>query len=244
MLLIQELKGQEENFPYDAMREVGYDAFVKGQKAYNGVATLIKSELKEQATLIRDILPGDESDEQARFLDIEIDGVHIINIYLPNGNPVNTPKFEYKLNWMNRLHDYLEAYIQARTPFIIGGDYNVIPRDIDTHSPERWAGDALFHDRTHHAYRALLNLGLSEAFRMLHPEEQSFTFWDYQAGAWPQNHGIRIDHFLLCPITADHIKNCTIDSAPRALEKASDHTPIIMDVALNNILPSWHKKSA
>lgn len=234
-LLIQELKGVEENFPYAAFEELGYQATVKGQKAYNGVAILTK----KPATLISNTLPGDEEDEQARFIDIKYGDIHIINIYLPNGNPVDTPKFNYKLAWMQRLYTYLKDYTDRRIPFLIGGDFNVIPEDIDCCDPAAWAGDALFRMETRKAYRKLIHLGLTEAYRAIHPDTQEFTFWDYQAGAWPKNNGIRIDHFLLSPAISDCLVDCNIDKQPRGEERASDHTPIWIELEMQNLNKMW-----
>jgi exodeoxyribonuclease-3 len=237
ILMIQELKSVAENVPVENFEALGYQAFVKGQKAYNGVATLVKKDLN--ANLTAEILPGDEEDEQARFIDIEIDGIHFINIYLPNGNPAPGPKYDYKLSWMKRLHAYLKNYTDKQIPFAIGGDYNVMPEDIDCHAPENWRGDALIRPESRAAFRALEHLGLTEAYRALHPDVQEFTFWDYQGGAWPQNNGIRIDHFLLTPTLADILENCEIDKEPRDKEKASDHTPIIIELNMDALNPIW-----
>lgn len=237
ILMIQELKSISENVPISGFDNLGYQCFIKGQKAYNGVATLVKKDLN--ATLTTDMLPGDDVDEQARFIDLNINGVQMINIYLPNGNPAPGPKYEYKLNWMDRLYTYLKKYIDERVPFLIGGDFNIMPEDIDCHAPEQWQGDALIRLESRQAFRKLIHLGLIESYRALHPTTQEFTFWDYQAGAWPQNHGIRIDHFLLSPALADQLKACEIDKAPRDKEKASDHTPIWIDVDIQNVRPQW-----
>lgn len=237
ILMIQELKSISENVPAPAFKALGYDAFIHGQKAYNGVATLIKN--KYDAILCGHTLPGDDSDEQARFLDIECGGIHYINIYLPNGNPAPGPKFDYKLNWMARLYEYLKTYTEDRTPYVIGGDFNVIPEDIDCYAPENWHGDALIRPESRAAFRALQNLGLTESYRALHPNTQEFTFWDYQAGAWQQNNGIRIDHFLLSPTLSDILLSCEIDKAPRGKEKASDHTPIIIELDTAALNPVW-----
>lgn len=226
ILMIQELKGLE--FPAARFEALGYTCFSKPQKAYNGVAIFAKD---PQAKLITDVLPGDESDEQSRFLDIELNGVRYINIYLPNGNPVDTEKYPYKLGWMDRLHDYAEKLVHDRVPFLIGGDFNVIPADIDCYSPKAWAGDALFRPETHAKYRALTNLGLYDAFRMFNRDAEQYSFWDYQRGALQNNHGIRIDHFLLSPAMVARASACHIDKAPREWERPSDHTPIILELS-------------
>jgi len=227
LLLIQELKGLE--FPSDVFESIGYHSEAVTQKAYNGVAILSK----EPQKVVLDHLPGDGSDEQARYLEIDYHDVRVINIYLPNGNPVATDseKYFYKLTWMDRLYDRLKTLRDERIPFVIGGDFNVIPHNRDCHNPKAWEGDALFRPETHAKWRALLNLGLTDAFRVHNDEASQYTFWDYQRGAWPQNNGIRIDHFLLSPPLTDRLKSCVIDKDPRGEEKASDHTPIILELA-------------
>jgi exodeoxyribonuclease-3 len=227
-LMLQELKGME--FPSERYEALGYTCFVKPQKAYNGVAILTKH---ADATLVCDVLAGDESDEQARFMDVELDGVHYINIYLPNGNPVDvdSEKYPYKLNWMKRLHDYAEALVLERIPFLIGGDFNVIPEDKDCHDPKAWEGDAAFRPETHDLYRSLQNIGLYDAYRIFEKGSEKYSFWDYQRGAWQNNNGIRIDHFLLSPGVVDRAQNCFIDTEPRGWERPSDHTPIVLELA-------------
>lgn len=225
VLMVQELKGLE--FPEDLVSGFGYHVQYVGQKAYNGVAIISK----EPANIILDHLPGDDTDEQARYLEVEINGQRIINIYLPNGNPVGTDKYDYKINWMRRLYDRLSELRSQNIEFIIGGDFNIIPEDKDCHDPKAWANDALFLPRSRQHFRALENLGLYDAFRILNKSGGNYSFWDYQAGAWQNDKGIRIDHFLLSPYYADHLKNCTIDRAPRGWDKPSDHTSVILEIA-------------
>lgn len=227
LLMIQELKGLE--FPTEAFEAIGYKSEAVTQKAYNGVAIFSK----EPQEVILNHLPGDDADEQARYLEIEYQNVRAINIYLPNGNPVDpeSQKYPYKLAWMDRLYDRLKTLREENTPFVIGGDFNVIPHDEDCHNSKAWEGDALFRPETHAKWRALLNLGLTDAFRVLNHEAEQYTFWDYQRGAWQNNNGIRIDHFLLSPTLTDHLQSCVIDKEPRGEEKASDHTPIILELA-------------
>ena len=227
ILMIQELKGLD--FPSEEFKALGYTSNYVSQKAYNGVAIFSKSPQK----IILDHLPGDKSDEQARYLEIDYQKTRIINIYLPNGNPVDTDKYSYKLDWMARLYTHLKELRENNVPFLIGGDFNVIPEDRDCHDPKSWAGDALFRPETHAKWRALLNLGLTDAFRVHNHASEQYTFWDYQRGAWPQNHGIRIDHFLLSPPITDRLISCKIDKSPRGEEKASDHTPIILEIDPN-----------
>lgn len=220
------------DFPSDAFTDIGYNAHYVSQKAYNGVAMLVKREHAAALTITAQALAGEDTDEQARFIEAEIKGVRVINIYMPNGNPVPDEKYDYKLRWMERLYAHLKAYIDNDTPFIIGGDFNVIPEDKDCHSPQDWRGDALFRPETHAAWRKLLNLGLTDAFRVYDTRAAQYSFWDYQAGAWPRNNGIRIDHFLLCPRMADTLQTCVIHKEPRGWDKPSDHTPIALTIAL------------
>ncbi|MEM6781431.1 MAG: exodeoxyribonuclease III [Pseudomonadota bacterium] len=223
VLMIQELKGLD--FPSEDIKAAGYESVFVNQKAFNGVAILSK----EPVEVVLDALPGDESDEQARYLEVDYEDMRLINIYLPNGNPVDTEKYPYKLNWMERLSKRAKYLRDNNIPFLIGGDFNVIPADQDCYDPKSWEGDALFRPETHAAFRRLLNLGLTDAFRVFNHDIQ-YSYWDYQGGAWPQNKGIRIDHFLLSPPLVDKMSSCTIDSEPRGEEKASDHTPITVDL--------------
>ncbi len=222
VLFLQELKG--ESFP-DISPE--YHAVFTNQKAYNGVAILSRTPV----TLVATKLDGDDTDEQARYIEADWNGIRLINIYLPNGNPLGTEKFEYKIKLMKRLFDKLNELKSARIPFIIGGDFNVIPDDIDCYDPALWRGDALFHPDTITQFRRILNLGLTDALRVFNPAPETYTFWDYQAGAWPRNKGIRIDHFLTSPVITDRLLNCTIDKTPRGWDSPSDHTPIIVEIS-------------
>ena len=223
LLLLQELKGAE--FPADVFEPLGYQSVAVPQKAYNGVAILSRHPLQTVSTT----LPGDEQDSHARFLEVLVQDLRVVNIYLPNGNPVGTEKFDYKLDWMDRLHRQMQVWLNDGRPTLIGGDFNVIPEDIDCHKPASWQYDALFQPESRDRYRAFLRLGYVDAFRSLHPGETGqFTFWDYFRQAFTHNRGIRIDHFLLSPSLASRLEACTIDRAPRSLDKPSDHTPIVL----------------
>lgn len=220
VLMIQELKG--ESFPSEDFAAMGYNCDYVGQKAYNGVATLSKHPIET----LGKTLPGDSGDEQARYLETRINGMRLINIYLPNGNPVDSEKYTYKLVWMDRLKNRISELRENADPFLVAGDFNVIPEAEDCYNPSAWAEDALYRLETRKKYRAIIHLGLTDAFRVFHRGPEHYTFWDYQAGAWPKNHGIRIDHLLLSPALADRLESCQIDKDPRGAEKASDHTPI------------------
>ncbi len=224
ILMVQELKGEE--FPADAFKALGWETAAVSQKTYNGVAVFSK----EPIEVILNHLPGDETDEQARYIEFETHGLRLINIYLPNGNPIDTEKFPYKLGWMERLYERLKHLREENIPFAIGGDFNVIPEDKDCYDPKAWTEDALAQPQSRAAFRKLINLGLYEAFRALNNASGQYTFWDYQAGRWQKDEGIRIDHFLLSPEIADKLINCTIDKNPRALDKPSDHTPIMIEI--------------
>lgn len=226
VLLLQEIKCQTDDFPRLEFEALGYACHVVGQKSYNGVALLSRLPVSD----IQTHLEGDDSDEQARFVEATVEGVRVASIYLPNGNPVGSDKFDYKLKWMKRLKGHIQALLKMETPFVLGGDYNVIPGPEDVFDPKGWEGDALFDTRTRAAWREILHLGVTEAFRALHPKAaEAYTFWDYQAGAWPRNLGLRIDHFLLSPDMADRLKDCEIDKSPRGEDKASDHVPIVVN---------------
>lgn len=222
VMLLQELKCVDEKFPLAEIEAAGYRAAVHGQKSWNGVAILSKHPIED----VMRGLPRDDSDEQSRYIEATVNGLRVASIYLPNGNPVDTEKYPYKLRWMDRLAAHARDLLQTEMPVILGGDYNIIPEAKDCHDPAVWAGDALFLPESRRHFRSILNLGFTEAFRALNDNAGEYTFWDYQAGAWPRNHGIRIDHFLLSPQAADRLAACEIDREPRSREKASDHVPV------------------
>ena len=227
---LQELKTVDEGFPREVFEEAGYNVAVHGQKSFNGVAILSKLPFDET----RPRLPGDDADEQARYIEATIsvdDGVlHVASIYLPNGNPTDSPKYPYKLGWMDRLVHHARGLLASEEPFVLAGDYNVIPAAEDVHDPEGWKDDALCLPQTRQKFRELLNLGLTDAVRACTAEPAQYTFWDYQAGAWQKNHGIRIDHLLLSPQAADTLASSGIDSEVRGWEKPSDHVPVWIEL--------------
>lgn len=225
ILMMQELKGLD--FPAAEFEKLGYKTDTVVQKAYNGVAILSKIPFK----VVHNKLPGEMTDDHARYLEIDIDGLRVINIYAPNGNPVNTEKFPYKLGWLTRLKNHLEALRAENIQFAIGGDFNIIPEDKDCWDPKAWIQDALYRIESRQKYRAILNLGLTDAFRVFDTAPGRYTFWDYQSGCWQQNKGIRIDHFLVSPGVADRLVGCAIDAGPRGWDKPSDHTPITVEIA-------------
>jgi len=227
VLLLQEIKCETEAFPAMEFAAQGYRVCVAGQKAYHGVAILSR----EKPENVLDRLPGDANDTQARYIEATIQGVRVASVYLPNGNPVDSEKFSYKLNWLRRLTAHAKTLLQSETPVILGGDFNVIPAPEDVYDPEGWEENALFHPQTRAAFRELIHMGMTDAFRALHPQQKhAYTFWDYQAGAWQRDEGLRIDHFLLSPEAVDRLTTCFIDRTPRGQDKASDHTPVVIGI--------------
>ena len=231
VVFFQELKTDGEHYPFDKIEELGYISEIRGQKGYAGVATLIKKELEH--TLISTEL-FEEGDEQARFIEIEVNGTRMINIYAPNGNPSNiqesSEKYDFKLRWYERLEEKLFTYLKQEQNVLIGGDFNIIPEDKDCYDPMAWKDDALFTQEVRKTYRRLINAGFTDSFRVFNQNADEYTFWDYQAGAWQRGNGIRIDHFLTSPKISDQLKSCTIDKEPRGWDKPSDHTPIIIEI--------------
>lgn len=227
VVCLQEIKCVDERFPASDIEAAGYHALIHGQKGFNGVAILSR----EPATEVQRGLPGDDTDEQARYLEADVNGVRIASIYLPNGNPQPGPKFDYKLGWMARLEARAAKLLASETATVLAGDYNVAPEDRDVFSMQAMADDALVQPESRAALRRIVNQGWTEALRSVHPaDDHLYTFWDYQAGCWPRNAGLRIDHFLLCPRVADRLVNAAVDREARGLEKASDHAPVWIDI--------------
>lgn len=226
VLLMQEIKVVDDAFPAQPFEERGYNLAVHGQRAYNGVAIASKHPLSD----VRFGLPGNDSDEQARYVEAWIEaggnGARVASIYLPNGNPVDTEKFTYKLAWMDRLIARARALLPAEEPIVLGGDYNVIPAEVDCYDPAAWTDDALARPESRARFRTLLNLGYTEAWRTLHDKPHMYSFWDYQGRAWQGDRGVRIDHLLLSPQATDRLNQCEIDRGPRGKDHASDHTPV------------------
>jgi exodeoxyribonuclease III len=227
VVCLQEIKCEDHGFPAAAIEELGYHVAVHGQKTYNGVALLSRFPIED----IERGLPGNAADEQARFIAGTVsDGsltVRVGGLYLPNGNPAPGPKYDYKLEWMQRLHDWATRELRKEEAFVLAGDFNIIPAAADARHPQNWTSDALYLPDSRSAFEHIKHLGLSEAFRLLHPLGQmQYSFWDYQAGAWPKNNGIRIDHLLLSPQAADRLVASTIHRDQRDHEKPSDHVPV------------------
>jgi exodeoxyribonuclease-3 len=230
VVCLQEIKSVDEGFPREVFEDMGYRVETHGQKSFNGVAILSRLPLED----VTRGLPGDDSDEQARWIEATVIGdrraIRVCGLYLPNGNPAPGPKYDYKLAWMARMQTRVRALLATEEPLAFCGDYNVIPEPQDAAKPDAWVTDALFLPESRAAFRRLLNLGLTDAFRARDPRPGQYSFWDYQAGAWERNNGIRIDHLLLSPQCADLLRDAGIDKPVRGGEKPSDHVPVWVDL--------------
>lgn len=223
---LQEIKTEAKSFPTAEFEALGYHCALLGQKTYNGVALISKFRIEDLVTG----LPGEDTDEQSRYIQgvitTKTGAVRIASIYAPNGNPVDSEKYPYKLRWMDRLISHTKQLLRDEEPLVLAGDFNIIPAEQDVWDANAWKDDALFKLESRTKLRELVNLGLTDAFRACNPKPHQYTFWDYQAGAWAKDHGIRIDHLLLSPQAADRLTTCVIDRHMRAQEKPSDHVPI------------------
>lgn len=229
--ILQEIKSVDENFPRELFEERGYNVETHGQKSFNGVAILSKLPLEN----VSRGLPGDDSDEQARWIEATVVGkraIRLCGLYLPNGNPAPGPKYDYKLAWMERLHARAQELLRAEEPALMAGDYNVIPQPKDAAKPEAWVEDALFLPETRAAFQRIVNLGFTDAVRARMQGPGIYSFWDYQAGAWARNNGILIDHILLTPQAADLMRDVGIDREIRGFDKPSDHVPVWVELDL------------
>ncbi|WP_422007414.1 exodeoxyribonuclease III [Pyruvatibacter mobilis] len=226
VVCLQELKCVDDAFPRSAIEDAGYNVETHGQKTYNGVALLSRSPMED----VSRGLPGMEDDEQARYIEALVPAgntmLRVASIYLPNGNPAPGPKYDYKLDFMAKLHAHAQALLAHEEPLVLAGDYNVIPKAEDVHDADAWADDALFLPETRLAFQSIGNLGLTDAFRACHTTPHRYSFWDYQGGAWQKDHGIRIDHLMLSAQAADRLSACDIDKHVREWEKPSDHVPV------------------
>ena len=232
VVCLQEIKSVDEGFPAAPLEALGYNVAVHGQKGFNGVAILSRTPLED----VRRGLPGDPEDLQARYIEALVPGksgmMRVASIYLPNGNPIGTDKFAYKCHWMERLEDHMRSLIALEEPLVLAGDYNISPEPVDAKTPSQWVEDALFQPESRSAWRRFLSLGLTDAIRACRPEAGIYSFWDYQAGAWQRDNGIRIDHLLLSPQAADRLIAADVDKGPRGTEKPSDHTPVWIELQI------------
>ncbi|GHF50075.1 exodeoxyribonuclease III [Seohaeicola zhoushanensis] len=231
VVLLQEIKSVDEAFPTELFEDRGYNVATHGQKSFNGVAILSKLPLED----VSRGLPGDDEDDHARWIEATVVGktaLRLCGLYLPNGNPAPGPKFDYKLAWMERLRHRAKDLLANEEVALMAGDYNIIPQAEDAARPEAWREDALFRPESRAAFHRIQNLGFTEAFRARTPGPGHYSFWDYQAGAWNRNDGIRIDHFLLTPQCADLLLDAGIDKEVRGGEKPSDHVPVWVELDL------------
>ena len=225
VVVLQEIKSIDAAFPRDIFESRGYNLETHGQKSFNGVAIAARLPLED----VSRGLPGDDSDEQARWIEATVVGtraIRVCGLYLPNGNPAPGPKYDYKLAWMDRLHTHAQTLLQSEEPVVMAGDYNIIPQPQDAKRPDAWREDALFRPESRAAFQRVVNLGFTDALTVCRPGPGQFTFWDYQAGAWARDDCIRIDHMLLSPQAADLLQDCQIDKQERDMERPSDHVPI------------------
>jgi len=232
LVCLQETKCVDEAFPREPLEALGYNLAIHGQKTFNGVAILSKLPFDE----VTPRLPGEDADDHARFIEAVVStgsGVlRVASLYLPNGNPPDSDKYTFKLRWMERLRDYAQQRLALEEPLVLAGDYNVIPDDADVYDPAAWVGDALFKPQTRARFRSLTNLGLVDAVRAGSDASGLYSFWDYQAGAWQRNRGLRIDHLLLSPQAADRLVASAIDKHVRGWERPSDHVPVVVELDL------------
>ncbi len=227
IVLLQETKVEDADFPTMEIRAMGFPYIeIHGQKSYNGVSIISNKPL---SSIIKtgSLVPNAK---ESRFLSACVEGIHIASVYAPNGNPPDGEKFLRKMDFMSALARHAGEMLRDGKDFLLAGDFNVIPQDMDAATPERWRSDALMHPDARAAWRRLCFLGLTDAYRALHPASPGYTFWDYQGGAWQKDDGIRIDHALLSPRVADHLLACDVDRFPRGLDKPSDHTPLVFSL--------------
>jgi exodeoxyribonuclease-3 len=221
-LALQELKASDAEFPVSAIEKAGYGAVWRGQKTWNGVAILAR---KAEPVLIRDRLPGNADDHEARYIEAAVNGVIVTSIYLPNGNPQPGPKFDYKLDWFKRLRAHAAKFLKQDVPVVLAGDYNVAPTEIDIYPTKSWDKDALIQPKSRAAFKALVAQGWLDAIRELHPEQRIYSFWDYKRNRWPRDAGLRLDHLLLSPALAPRLLKAGVDKKIRGEEGTSDHAP-------------------
>jgi exodeoxyribonuclease III len=228
IVCLQELKAIQENFPQKAIQEAGYNAIWHGQKSWNGVAILARDTHPEE---IQRVLPGDPDDSHSRYIEAMINDIRVGCLYLPNGNPVPGPKFEYKLHWLERLTAHAAELLASDMPVVLAGDYNVIPTELDVYKPERWLDDALFLPEVRLAFKTIVAQGWTDAIRKVYPDDKIYTFWDYFRNAYGRNAGLRIDHFLLSPHLDRRLVAAGVDRSVRGWEKTSDHAPVWIELA-------------
>lgn len=228
VLALQEIKLPDADFPIEAIREAGYEAVFAGQKTYNGVAILSRQKASHVVTDLHSF-----ADTQRRVLAVTIDQVRILNLYVPNGESIQSEKYQYKMNWLQHLDLFLKQEIQLNPQMVIVGDFNIAPEDIDVYDPQRWAGQVLFSEPERQAFKGMLDVGFVDCFRQINPTEQCFSWWDYRMNAFKRNLGLRIDHILASSALASQCLSCHIDKTPRSSERPSDHVPVIAEFKIS-----------
>jgi exodeoxyribonuclease-3 len=232
IVLLQEIKCVDEAFPSMEIEELGYNLAIHGEKTYNGVAILSKFPLED----VRRGLPSNEGDIHSRYIEavatVPGGALRVASVYVPNGQTADSEKFPYKLSFLDHLQKHFATLLGYGEMLAVGGDYNIAPEDIDVHDPRLWESSVLTHPEVRSRFRKILNLGIYDAFRMRHPKAEGYSWWDYRAGAFARDNGLRIDHVLLSPQAADKLVDCVVEKAMRAVEKASDHTPVIAELKL------------
>lgn len=228
VLALQEIKLINDDFPLNEFQELGYHAIVSGQKTYNGVAILSRHPI-ESSNMVTDIPHLTDIDPQRRLLAVTINNIRLVNLYIPNGQSVDSDKYRYKLNWLDALNRYLQQELTSATQLLVMGDFNIAPDEIDVHDPKLWAGKVLFSDLEREAFRMLLQLGLKDCYRLKAPDDQSYTWWDYRLNAFRRKMGLRIDHILANESMASSCLRCIIDTNPRSWDRPSDHAPVIAE---------------
>ena len=230
IVMMQEIKTEKKNYPFDEFKSLKYESYVFGQKSYNGVAIISKKKIE---TIQNDIIK--DKMKQSRIITADVNykkkNIKLINIYTPNGNPVDTNKYTYKLYWLDALIKNLKLMLKKNENIIIAGDFNIIPSKEDVHTPKNYENDALFRLEIRKKLREIINLGFHDAFRYIHPDKEGYTFWDYMSGAWQKNNGMRIDHFLVTNSLTNLVKDVKVNKTPRSKQKPSDHTPIELELA-------------
>ncbi len=229
VLMLQEIKTEDKNYPYDEIKSLKYESHVFGQKSYNGVAIISKEKL---TNVKKDIFKDEKKQSRIIIAELKFNkkNIQLINIYTPNGNPVDTEKYDYKLYWLNSLINVLKKISKKNENIIIGGDFNIIPSAEDVHDPKGYENDALFRLEIRKKFREIVNLGFHDAYRYINSDKEGYTFWDYMSGAWQKNNGMRIDHFLISNSLINNVKNVKINKFPRGRQKPSDHTPIEIEL--------------
>ena len=227
VVCLQELKAPQEKFPAQAIKDAGYNAIWHGQKSWNGVAILARNEEPQE---VRKALPGADEDSHSRYIEATVNGILICCLYLPNGNPSPGPKFDYKMQWFQRLTAHAADLFASGVPVVMAGDYNVMPTEIDVYKPERWVDDALFRPEVRQAFKTLVDQGWTDALRKLYPDQKIYTFWDYFRNAYGRDAGLRIDHFLLSPHLDKRLVAAGVDRNVRGWEKSSDHAPVWIEL--------------